>query len=335
MRGKSQSSTNGLQDAKVADHSLDENVAEVQRDVTVLGEIQGRDVQAGQVSQIEQDNCRRLQCPPWSHLVKSHGICRCKDNKVKLARDTSSLVERDVQAGQVSQIEQDNCRRLQCPPWGHLVKSHGICRCKDNKVKLARDIPSLEDRNAQVDSSDSDEPLDCASIAKCPGGQHPVNNASDGMCECVDDPLDCASIAKCPGGQHPVSNADDGMCECVDDSTYSLVKRNAQTMTPNGEEPLDCASIARCPGGQHPANNASDGMCECVDDDNTPATMDCASIAKCPLDQHPVFNNSSGMCQCIDDDTQLDCEAIAKCADGAHPVNYDGQCICVLDKASL
>ncbi|KAL8894966.1 MAG: hypothetical protein Q9192_003934 [Flavoplaca navasiana] len=241
-----------------------------------------RDVQADQASQInqtaqveqgEQVDCeKRLKCPPWGHPEKRYNRCFCINNKkAMLERDVQTdqalQAEQGEQIDQTAQVEQgaqvDCEKRLKCPPWGHPEKRHGRCFCINNKPKmrLERDTSSLEQRstpklqlrNPQYDMPTGDEPLDCASIAKCPGGQHPVNNASDGMCECVDDDTpdtgmpDCASIAKCPGDQQAVFNNSLGMCQCIPLNTQ-----------------LDCDTIAKCADGAHPMNYM--GNCICVPD---------------------------------------------------------------------
>ncbi|KAL8813769.1 MAG: hypothetical protein Q9200_000022 [Gallowayella weberi] len=127
-----------------------------------------------------------------------------------------------------------NCPRY----WRPVQGPDGKCTCEPQngtheREKSVMDLRKLKlERSAQYNLNAG--PLDCASIAKCPANQHAVNNAADGMCECVNDDtpnpgiLDCAAIAKCPADQHPVYNNSAGQCQCIPDGPTPRMKRDLQ-----------------------------------------------------------------------------------------------------------
>ncbi|KAL8772934.1 MAG: hypothetical protein Q9209_001954 [Squamulea sp. 1 TL-2023] len=203
-----------------------------------------------------------------------HGHCQCSGDKLNYTRTDVAAYDSQLSDGKRDLERRIRCAVINCPRYRErVILANGHCYCAPQghipqgarPAALKRDaagsesvqtdqveqaVPQKPRRNAQDDYNAS--PLDCASIAKCPANQHPVNNASDGMCECVDDDddsdngtLDCAAIAKCPGEQHPVFNNNAGQCECI----------------PNGTQ-LDCVSISQCSDGAHPINY--NGMCICV-----------------------------------------------------------------------
>ncbi|KAI4248516.1 MAG: hypothetical protein L6R40_001078 [Gallowayella cf. fulva] len=200
------------------------------------------------------------RCPVGQVAFIFHGHCQCSgDPLVNYTR--TDISERDTDAVlRKPKLERKrdnsvqggitNCHKIGCPPGAHGERVYGRCLCVPNNKRRALSVlTEVEERDAQYDAG----PLDCASIAKCPTNQHPVNNAADGMCECVDDDqpdtgiLDCVAIAKCPADQHAVFNNSAGRCECIPDGTQ-----------------LDCPSISKCSDGAHPINY--NGNCICVPD---------------------------------------------------------------------
>ncbi|KAL8914375.1 MAG: hypothetical protein Q9171_001005 [Xanthocarpia ochracea] len=173
---------------------------------------------------VQIDCQKRLRCPPGGKSTKVKGRCLCLPTK--LVRDVSGLNSIEEAVPQTLKRDvQINCqKRLRCPPGGKSTKVKGRCLCLPTKlVRDVSELSSIEEaipqtlrRHAKDDSDDA--PVDCASIAKCRGNQHPVNIASD-RCECIDNdmpdaaPLDCASIAKCSKGAHPIKY--NGYCVCV------------------------------------------------------------------------------------------------------------------------
>ncbi|KAL8790321.1 MAG: hypothetical protein Q9213_000673 [Squamulea squamosa] len=241
-----------------------------------------RAAQHNQISDEKRDlerriNCAVLNCPLYrERVILANGNCYCAPQghipqgaqpaahkrdiatPESIEHDRATQLDQAIQDGQLVEI---NCEhRWHCPPGGHAAKINSRCLCVPNKLKLSRDLSGsiqlqqavTQNLRRSAQDNDSTGPLDCASIAKCPANQHPVNNASDGMCECVDDddesdnsPMDCAAISKCPADQHPVFNNNAGQCECIPDGTQ-----------------LDCVSISQCSDGAHPINY--NGMCICI-----------------------------------------------------------------------
>ncbi|KAL8677157.1 MAG: hypothetical protein Q9186_006392 [Xanthomendoza sp. 1 TL-2023] len=237
----------------------------------------------------ERENDKRKicvqNCPRYRRPVKGpDGKCICEPQRGTHERD-NTVIEvihgrsedddgQDYSPNEKRQIFPDACKHKMCPPGKRADPLH-LCSCRTYRPSFdstgagadtfdKRDLDAfkgLEERKAQLErsaqSASNAGPLDCASMTKCPTNQHPVNNAADGMCECVTDDtptmgiLDCASIAKCPADQHPVFNNNAGQCECIPEGTQ-----------------LDCASISKCSDGAHPMNY--NGNCICVPDGTNP-----------------------------------------------------------------
>ncbi|KAL8689589.1 MAG: hypothetical protein Q9224_004608, partial [Gallowayella concinna] len=237
----------------------------------------------------ERENDKRKicvqNCPRYRRPVKGpDGKCICEPQRGTHERDNTMIEEiygrseddgrQDYSPNEKRQIFPDACKHKTCPPGKRADPLH-LCSCRTYRPSFdstgpgadtfdKRDLDAfeeLEERKAQLErsaqSASNAGPLDCASMTKCPAYQHPVNNAADGMCECVTDDtpstgiLDCASIAKCPADQHPVFNNNAGQCECIPEGTQ-----------------LDCASISKCADGAHPMNY--NGNCICVPDGTNP-----------------------------------------------------------------
>ncbi|KAL8727949.1 MAG: hypothetical protein Q9166_005714 [cf. Caloplaca sp. 2 TL-2023] len=269
---------------------------------------------AGLSTEVRELDERKLCAQNCSYMQRArphgeHGKCICEPYKREIStpeenneQDEDNIAQvgeekREVSSGLEERDAEINCQqRRKCPPGGHAQLVNHNCLCVPSKLRLERDAQDYPNPG----------PLDCTSIAKCPSGQHPTNNAADGMCECVDDDtpdssiLDCAAIAKCPANQHPVFNNMAGRCECIPDGTQ-----------------LDCPSVSKCSDGAHPINY--NGNCICVPDQQQKRDADasaakestvekrfydtwaiaCRSSKKCPPHTHPDLVGR--MCECKKD----------------------------------
>ncbi|KAL8929747.1 MAG: hypothetical protein Q9172_000304 [Xanthocarpia lactea] len=170
-----------------------------QGSVTRAANLAGSEVSSKREVQI--DCQKRLRCPPGGKSTKVKGRCLCLPTK--LVRDVSGSNSIDAEADLVTRaadvagselsskrdVQIDCQKRLRCPPGGKSTKVKGRCLCLP--TKLVRDVsesnsveeavPQALRRNAEDDYDAAT--LDCASIAKCSKGAHPIKYK--GNCVCV------------------------------------------------------------------------------------------------------------------------------------------------------